>query len=59
MLIGAQIAGLLYNSFLGEQQTLSPDQWKEFWWIPAGFAFLVILIFIGLFKEGKEISESA
>ncbi len=52
MLIGAQIAGAVYNSFLGEQITLTPLQWKEFWWIPAGFALVVMVIF-GIFFTDK------
>lgn len=51
MLIGAQIAGALYNSFLGEQTALSPAQWNQFWWVPAGFAAFVMVLFLVLFKE--------
>lgn len=51
MLIGAQIAGMVYNSFLGDQQMLTAEQWKEFWWIPAAFAVLVIVIFAAIFKD--------
>jgi nucleoside transporter len=51
MLIGAQIAGALYNNFLGDQLALSPAQWNQFWWIPAGFAAVVITIFLIFFKE--------
>jgi nucleoside transporter len=51
MLIGAQIAGALYNRFLGEQDKLALSQWSQFWWIPAGFAAVVILIFALFFKD--------
>jgi MFS family permease len=51
MLIGAQIAGALYNRFLGEQDKLALSQWSQFWWIPAGFAAIVILIFALFFKD--------
>jgi nucleoside transporter len=51
MLIGAQIAGLLYNNFLEEQAVLTPAQWQQFWWIPAGFAAAVILIFAAFFND--------
>lgn len=57
MLIGAQIAGAVYNSFLGEQQSLTAIQWKEFWWIPAGFAVVVMLIFATFFKDKVETSK--
>lgn len=51
MLIGAQIAGALYNSFLGGETSLSAVQWQQFWWIPAGFAVVVIAIFGLMFKD--------
>lgn len=54
MLIGAQIAGALYNSFLGDQTALSPAQWNQFWWIPAGFAAFVMVLFLVLFKEKRK-----
>jgi nucleoside transporter len=47
MLIGAQVAGNVYNSFLGGQTALTLQQWHDFWWIPAGFA-AVIMVFFGL-----------
>lgn len=51
MLIGAQIAGLTYNSFLGETTVLTLDQWHNFWWLPAIFAGVVMVLFIILFKD--------
>jgi nucleoside transporter len=51
MLIGAQTAGYVFNNFLGDQAVLTPQQWNSFWWIPAGFAAAVILVFVSLFKE--------
>ncbi|HMQ00706.1 MAG TPA: nucleoside permease [Cyclobacteriaceae bacterium] len=51
MLIGAQIAGTVYNSFLGDQEALTAVQWQEFWWIPAGFALLVMFVFALFFKD--------
>lgn len=47
MLIGAQVAGNVYNSFLGGATELTLQQWYEFWWIPAAFA-AVIMVFFGL-----------
>lgn len=55
MLIGAQIAGFVYNRFLGSQTILTPEQWQQFWWIPASFAAGVILIFAMLFNENKQV----
>jgi nucleoside transporter len=51
MLIGAQIAGQVYNHFLGTAPALTPAQWQSFWWIPAGFALVVLAIFAALFKD--------
>lgn len=53
MLVGAQIAGIAYNAFLGSSQSLSLEQWQQFWWIPAAFAGVVLLLFIALFREQK------
>ena len=52
MLIGAQIAGRVYNRFLGgpEATSLTLDQWQSFWWLPAGFAAAVLVFFAMFFK---------
>lgn len=51
MLIGAQLAGLAFNLFLGEQSALTLDQWYSFWWLPAGFAAAVFIFFIMTFND--------
>lgn len=51
MLIGAQLAGLLYNTFLGEATALTLNQWHDFWWVPAIFAAVVLVIFVALFDD--------
>jgi nucleoside transporter len=51
MLIGAQIAGITYNHFLQGATALTPAQWQAFWWIPAGFAVGVLVIFALLFRD--------
>ena len=51
MLIGTQIAGELYNSFLEDGASLSLLQWQHFWWIPAAFAGGVLLFFVAAFNE--------
>jgi nucleoside transporter len=51
MLIGAQIAGNVYNRFLAGAPTLSLEQWGRFWWIPAGFAAVIMLFFIAAFRD--------
>src|SRR5216117_2966254 len=51
MLIGAKIAGAVYNSFLGGGATvLTLAQWRSFWWLPAIFATAVLLFFGAFFK---------
>ena len=51
MLIGAQLAGQLYNSFLGTADALTLSQWHDFWWIPAIFAAVVMIIFVIFFDD--------
>lgn len=51
MLIGAQIAGITYNNFLQGADALTPVQWQQFWWLPAGFALVVMIIFGLFFRE--------
>ena len=51
MLIGAQIAGNVYNRFLDGSTSLTLDQWHDFWWIPAGFAVLVAAFFALFFHD--------
>ncbi len=43
MLIGAQLAGNLYNAFLGEATALTLPQWRQFWLVPAAFAAVVMI----------------
>src|SRR2546423_3950733 len=51
MLIGAQIAGRVYGSFLNGAQALTLDQWARFWWLPSGFALAVLIFFTLAFRE--------
>ena len=51
MLIGAQIAGNVYNRFLGTAAGLTLPQWNRFWWIPAAFAAAVTLFFALAFND--------
>jgi len=51
MLIGAQVAGNVYNRFLDGATTLTLQQWQSFWWIPAGFAAVVMLFFALAFHD--------
>lgn len=50
MLIGAQAAGAVFNRFLQDSDSLTLAQWQSFWWLPAGFAFGVMVLFALLFK---------
>jgi nucleoside transporter len=54
MLIGAQVAGNVYNRFLAGASALTLDQWRSFWLLPAGFA-AVVLIFFGLAFYDREV----
>jgi nucleoside transporter len=52
MLIGAQVAGNVYNRFLGGAAHLPLERWPSFWVLPAGFAAVVLLLFAVLFRSG-------
>lgn len=51
MLIGAQVAGYVYNRFLDGADALTLLQWQSFWYIPAGFAAVVMVGFALLFRD--------
>ncbi len=51
MLVGAQLAGAVFNSYLQEADTLTLAQWQSFWWLPAGFAAVVLAFFALCFKD--------
>ena len=51
MFIGAQIAGALFNAFLGDETVLTLARWQDFWLLPAGFALIVFLLFVFTFRE--------
>jgi nucleoside transporter len=53
MLIGAQVAGNVYNRFLAGAPSLTLDQWQSFWYLPAAFA-AAVLIFFGLTFNDRE-----
>lgn len=57
MLIGAQISGMVYNLFLRDTATLTPLQWQDFWYIPAGFAAVVLVFFALFFQDEIKKSE--
>jgi nucleoside transporter len=50
MLIGAQIAGNVYDRFLAGGTALTLGQWRSFWILPAVFAAAVLVFFAALFK---------
>jgi nucleoside transporter len=58
MLIGAQVAGRVYNGFLAGATSLTLAQWRSFWILPAGFAAVVLVFFAALFKP-KTSTEKA
>ncbi len=51
MFIGAQVAGALYNLFLGGAASLSLPQWQDFWFVPTGFALAILVFFVLAFRE--------
>ena len=59
MLIGAQLAGNLYNAFLGDAQALELGQWRGFWLVPAAFAAVVMVFFALAFHDKVEEAPEA
>ncbi|MDA1028409.1 MAG: nucleoside permease [Bacteroidetes bacterium] len=57
MLIGAQVSGWLNNLLKDGGETLSAAAWQSFWWIPAAFACLIMVLFIFAFKDRVDSSE--
>jgi nucleoside transporter len=51
MLIGAYVAGQVYNRFLAGATALPLDRWQSFWWLPAGFAAVVLIFFALAFHD--------
>ena len=61
MLIGAYVAGQVYNYFLAGAKDLSLDKWQHFWWLPAEFAAAVLVFFVAAFNDrsvGAQASSS-
>ena len=56
MFIGAQIAGNVFSRFLGTEDTLTPAQWQNFWWIPAAFAAAIMIFFAIMFND-KDVNK--
>ena len=52
MLIGAQVAGNVYNRLLGGAAAMTLERWPSFWVLPAGFAAVVLVLFTLLFRPG-------
>jgi len=59
MFVGAQIAGALFNRFLGDSSVLTLERWQDFWWVPTGFALLVLVLFMLTFKDDVERTSEA
>jgi nucleoside transporter len=59
MLIGAQIAGNVYARVLGDATSLTLEQWRGFWYIPAVFAAAVLVFFVLMFHDRTERSVDA
>ena len=54
MLIGAQVAGNVFNGFLGGAAALTLVEWQQFWYIPAAFAAVILVFFVTTFRDRVE-----
>lgn len=53
MLVGTQVAGFIFNLYLGDQTQLTLERWEAFWQIPAFFALVIMVFFIIFFRDPK------
>jgi nucleoside transporter len=51
MLIGAQVAGGVYNRYLAGNPTLALERWRDFWMLPAIFAAVIAVFFAVAFRD--------
>jgi len=51
LLVGAQVAGYIYNLFLEGRGALPLAEWFGFWMIPAAFAAVIMIFFIFTFYD--------
>ena len=51
MLVGAQVAGRVHGAILAGRDALPLADWAQFWWLPAGFAAVVLVLFVLLFHD--------
>ena len=58
MFIGAQLSGWLYNYYKAGNEVMSMEQWQSFWWIPAIFAGVIMLLFAVLFSDKVDADET-
>lgn len=57
MFVGAIVAGEVYNHFLNGAQALTPENWGQFWWLPACFALGIAFMFMLMFKDNSATTE--
>jgi hypothetical protein len=57
MLVGSQLFPKLVNHFTTGPKDAQVIDWKMVWLVPAGFAALIMLVFIALFKD-KQAAEA-
>ncbi|MFZ4575040.1 MAG: MFS transporter [Phycisphaerales bacterium] len=59
MLVGAQAFGKLVTHFTTGPNDAQVIDWKMVWLVPAGFAALIMLVFIALFKDKQAADAKA
>lgn len=57
MLVGAQISGWLFNRIVTGEGAARLQTWQTFWIYPAVAAFVIMIIFMLLFKDDPKSSE--
>ena len=52
MLVGAQVAGWIFDRVMTGDVNQALPLWASFWWIPAAFAAAVLVFFAIFFRGG-------
>lgn len=53
MLVGTQVAGYIFNLYMGDQAQMSLEHWQAFWRWPAIFALVIMTFFLIFFNDRK------
>jgi len=59
MLIGAQLSGKLVAKYTTTTDGLTTTDWEQVWIYPAGFALIILVVFVLLFKNPSAVPDES